>query len=195
MSPTRIDPRITRTRNLIMEAFVELSMKKEFKDITIKDITDKATVNRATFYSHFTDKYQLLDAALTENLMEKVFNEIKLYDELSEETIVKIFLSITTFQAELSSQCRRSYDAFMSTIEAKLKAELEDLLYKLLMKNQPEENLETLRIGAVMLSWGIYGATIDWQHNSHLTASQYINKALTPISNGVQLLNSCNTNK
>jgi AcrR family transcriptional regulator len=178
-----------------MDAFVQLSMKKEFKDITIKDITDEATVNRATFYSHFTDKYQLLDAVLTENLMTKVFNEIKLHDELSEETIVKIFLSITTFQSELSSQCRRSYDAFMSTIETKLKAELGDLIYKLLKKNQPEENLESLRIGSVMLSWGIYGASVDWQHNSHLTAEQYIDKALPPISNGMQLINLRKTNR
>ncbi|MGM0876386.1 MAG: TetR/AcrR family transcriptional regulator [Bacillota bacterium] len=195
MSQTRIDPRITRTRNLIMDAFVQLSMKKEFKDITIKDITDEATVNRATFYSHFTDKYQLLDAVLTENLMTKIFNEIKLHDELSEETIVKIFLSITTFQSELSSQCRRSYDAFMSTIETKLKAELGDLIYKLLKKNQPEENLESLRIGSVMLSWGIYGASVDWQHNSHLTAEQYIDKALPTISNGMQLINLRKTNR
>ncbi|WP_155894700.1 hypothetical protein [Bacillus sp. 37MA] len=43
----------------------------------------------------------------------------------------------------------------MSKIETKLKAELEDLFYKLLRKNQLPENLETLRIGSVMLSWGI----------------------------------------
>ncbi|WP_028777468.1 TetR/AcrR family transcriptional regulator [Shimazuella kribbensis] len=185
MAKTRIDPRITRTRNLIIDAFIQLSIKKEFQNITIKDITDEATVNRATFYSHFTDKYQLLDSVLTENLMTKVSNEITLYDELSEETIIKIFLSITTFQSELSSQCQRSYNAFMSAIETKLKTELEGLFYKLLQKNQPEMLLETLRIGSVMLSWAIYGASVDWQHNSHLTAEQYIKKALS----GMQFIN------
>ncbi|WP_254052700.1 hypothetical protein [Bacillus sp. V59.32b] len=38
----QIDPRILRTRKLIMDAFIELSMKKDFKDITIKDITTTA---------------------------------------------------------------------------------------------------------------------------------------------------------
>lgn len=189
MSQTRIDPRITRTRNLIMDSFEQLSRKKEFKDITIKDITDEATVNRATFYSHFTDKYQLLDAVLTEGLMTKIFNEINLHDDLSKETIMTIFLSITTFQSDLSSHCKRSYDAFMPTIEVKLKAQLEELFYKLLKKTMPVENLETLRIASVMLSWGIYGATVDWQYNSQLTAEQYIEKALLPISNGLKLLN------
>ena len=172
-----------------MDAIIQLSMKKEFKDITIKDITDEATVNRATFYSHFTDKYQLLDTVLAENLMSRIFNEIQLYDEFSEETISKIFLSITAFQSELSSQCQRSYDAFKSTIEAKLKAQLEDLFFRLFMKNHSQENTETLRIASVMLSWGIYGATVDWQHNSQLTAEQYIAKALPSISKGMQLLN------
>lgn len=36
----KIDPRVIRTKNLIMEAFIELTAKKDFKDITIKDITD-----------------------------------------------------------------------------------------------------------------------------------------------------------
>lgn len=48
-----VDPRFLRTRKLIMEAFMELVIEKEFKSITIKDITQRATVNRATFYYHF----------------------------------------------------------------------------------------------------------------------------------------------
>lgn len=45
----QIDPRILRTRKLIMDAFIELTKKTDFNDITIGDITSAATVNRATF--------------------------------------------------------------------------------------------------------------------------------------------------
>jgi AcrR family transcriptional regulator len=38
-----------------MDSFIDLSSKKEFKDITIKDITSEAMINRATFYYHFED--------------------------------------------------------------------------------------------------------------------------------------------
>ena len=38
MSPTKTDIRVVRTRKMIMEAFIDLSRKKEFKDITIKCI-------------------------------------------------------------------------------------------------------------------------------------------------------------
>lgn len=57
----QIDPRVLRTLELLMDGFIELAMKKDLNDITIKDITSAATVNRATFYNHFYDKYDLLE--------------------------------------------------------------------------------------------------------------------------------------
>ncbi|MER2115129.1 MAG: TetR family transcriptional regulator, partial [Solibacillus isronensis] len=57
MKEVKVDPRIRRTRKLIMDAFIELSSQKEFKDITVKDITAEAMINRATFYYHFEDIY------------------------------------------------------------------------------------------------------------------------------------------
>ena len=35
---------------------------KNIEEISVQDITDAATVNRATFYDHYTDKYALLEA-------------------------------------------------------------------------------------------------------------------------------------
>lgn len=61
MTQPKTDPRVVRTRKLIMDSFMELSGKKEFKDITIKDITAEAMINRATFYYHFEDIYDLLE--------------------------------------------------------------------------------------------------------------------------------------
>ena len=37
---------------------------------------------------------------------------------------------------------------------------------------------EALKIGAAVLSWGIYGASVDWRNNSSLPAEQYIKAAL-----------------
>jgi AcrR family transcriptional regulator len=39
-----------------------LMLGKSFDEISVQDITDAATVNRATFYDHYTDKYSLLEA-------------------------------------------------------------------------------------------------------------------------------------
>ena len=55
------DPRVTRTRQLILDAFMELLHEKSFEVITIQDIADGATINRVTFYAHFQDKFALLE--------------------------------------------------------------------------------------------------------------------------------------
>ena len=56
------DPRIRRTRHLLQGALGKLMQSKNIEEISVQDITDAATVNRATFYDHYTDKYALLDA-------------------------------------------------------------------------------------------------------------------------------------
>jgi AcrR family transcriptional regulator len=56
------DPRIRRTRKLLQGALGSLMQNKSFDEISVQDITEAATVNRATFYDHYTDKYALLEA-------------------------------------------------------------------------------------------------------------------------------------
>jgi AcrR family transcriptional regulator len=60
------DLRVRRTRKLIQQAFLELTVEKGFSTITVQDIADRAMVNRSTFYRHYLDKYDLLDKYLDE---------------------------------------------------------------------------------------------------------------------------------
>jgi AcrR family transcriptional regulator len=60
------DLRVRRTRKLILEAFVELTVEHGFSTITVQDIADRAMVNRSTFYRHYLDKYDLLDKYMEE---------------------------------------------------------------------------------------------------------------------------------
>jgi len=55
-----LDPRIRRTRQLLHEALAKLLEKKEFEKISVQDIAEASTVNRATFYDHYADKFALL---------------------------------------------------------------------------------------------------------------------------------------
>src|SRR5882724_8444946 len=56
------DPRILRSRRMLMDALAKLLIKKAFEDISIQEIADEATLNRATFYLHYPDKNALLQA-------------------------------------------------------------------------------------------------------------------------------------
>jgi AcrR family transcriptional regulator len=56
------DPRILRSRRVLMDSLAKLLIQKAFDDISIQEITDEATLNRATFYLHYPDKNALLQA-------------------------------------------------------------------------------------------------------------------------------------
>src|ERR1700761_7202482 len=56
------DPRVLRSRQMLMEALLRLLNRKEFDDISIQEIADEAGLNRATFYLHYPDKNALLQA-------------------------------------------------------------------------------------------------------------------------------------
>lgn len=56
------DPRVLRSRQMLMAALLRLLNRKEFDDISIQEIADEATLNRATFYLHYPDKNALLQA-------------------------------------------------------------------------------------------------------------------------------------
>ena len=70
-----------------MDSFIELSSSKEFKDITVKDITEEAMINRATFYYHFEDIYDLLEKALSDVLLINLNWESYLNGGFNEESM------------------------------------------------------------------------------------------------------------
>jgi len=61
-APPSTDPRILRSRRMLMEALARLLARKSLDDISIQEIADEATLNRATFYLHYPDKTSLLQA-------------------------------------------------------------------------------------------------------------------------------------
>lgn len=59
-----MDRRIQKTRQLIMNTFIDLLAEKGFEKITINDIAERANINRGTVYLHYTDKFDLLDKCI-----------------------------------------------------------------------------------------------------------------------------------
>jgi AcrR family transcriptional regulator len=60
------DLRVRRTRKLLQKAMLEAASEKGFTHVTVSDITERAMVNRATFYRHYEDKYDLLTKYMEE---------------------------------------------------------------------------------------------------------------------------------
>ncbi|QAT43557.1 TetR/AcrR family transcriptional regulator [Aminipila luticellarii] len=55
------DRRIEKTLSNIDKCFYELLKEKDLHHITVKDICDKANINRSTFYTHYQDYYDYLE--------------------------------------------------------------------------------------------------------------------------------------
>jgi len=67
-----VDRRIKKNQTAIMNALMQLIAEKEFDKITINDIAERADVNRGTVYSHYSDKYDLLDKCIENQLIHLV---------------------------------------------------------------------------------------------------------------------------
>ena len=96
------DRRVRKTQTAIKDALITLLEKKRFEEITIQEISDLADVNRSTFYTHFIDKYDLLDKMENEKIDEirsflessKNDDELKISESQLRETIDFVINSI-----------------------------------------------------------------------------------------------------
>jgi AcrR family transcriptional regulator len=149
----RIDPRVTRTRKLIRDALVSLLAEKNFESISVQDIAAHATVNRATFYAHFTDKFALLDAMIREDFA----GYLSEGDPLSIAQTRGLLLAVgkNTFAfVGLHRRCRIDRD-FEPQMERSLEAELTDFL--------------SPRFGhcsGMLIASALVGAAMSWRHQS-----------------------------
>ncbi|MGW0251946.1 TetR family transcriptional regulator [Nocardia goodfellowii] len=60
------DRRVRRSRRALREALVSLTLERGYSSVTVEDITARADLGRATFYSHYTDKDDLLQQIVTD---------------------------------------------------------------------------------------------------------------------------------
>jgi hypothetical protein len=72
----------------------------------------------------------------------------------------------------LSIRCQRSYHDM--TMNAILKKEIEQIIFQSLLTKYQDESNEKLKMIATMLSWMIYGASIDWKQNSSKSPEEYL---------------------
>jgi AcrR family transcriptional regulator len=182
---TRIDPRVTRTRKLLLDAFMSLLAEKSFDDITVQDIAARATVNRATFYAHFVDKYALVDELIRESFTQILQQHMGTRAVSTEEQLQRLILAVCNYWTALHAQCKHSYRMFDSLVEAQVKAQLREqvrtaIVERSALRSHSQARLELL---ATIVSWGIYGAALEWsQRLGEHPAEAFVEEALPLIA-------------
>ncbi|MCL4273351.1 MAG: TetR/AcrR family transcriptional regulator [Anaerolineales bacterium] len=155
----RLDPRVKRTRSLILSSFESLLAEKGFETISVQDVTDKAEINRATFYAHFQDKYALLDTAMSQMFMQEIEKRTLNVCTYTPDNLRNLILAVCEFLSKLHTSCAQPHNQFESLVEGTIKKQLFDLLsYWLRNSKLPTE------IPATVATWAIYGLASHYSH-------------------------------
>jgi AcrR family transcriptional regulator len=111
-SMERSDRRIRRTQKSLHDALISLVLEKNYDSITIQEILDRADVGRATFYSHFKSKDELLISG-AHNLRNTLNSAVQGKRSSSQSREVIIAFSRAMF--EHASEYREVYHALLHT--------------------------------------------------------------------------------
>jgi len=185
----KLDPRVKRTRLLLLQALNDLMAEKSFQAITVQDIAERATINRATFYAHFPDKYALLEYSMREMFRQRLRRQLPEGSPFSQENLAQLILTVCEFLAEISSHCPPPHTQYEPLMEKQIKAELYEVLRGWLAerqsgKSQPHATPEQ---SAVITSWAIYGAAVQWsQKERPEPAGEFTQQVLPLILAGLQ---------
>ena len=153
-----LDPRIRRTRQLLKDALERLLTQKQFEEISIQDIAEAATVNRATFYDHYTDKFALLQCLVASQFQE-VLDRRQIRFESCEGAIRKVAIGVCEYLAKKApSTCRDSGQLLETAIVGVVRRMILDgMLSHGATTGQPAPELV-----ASTAAWAIYGAAKEW---------------------------------
>jgi AcrR family transcriptional regulator len=184
----RIDPRIKRTRELLVRAFNELVEEKGHSGLTVQEIAERATINRATFYAHFRDQYELFDYAISEAFREELLRRLPVSPELSEENLKVLIVAVCDYLEGLNTACSWSDRRFRPLIEARVQAELYELLLGWIEVLPQRINVKptTPEVVASVVSWAIFGAGLQWSRNeASRSAEETADQILSVIVGGL----------
>ena len=160
----KLDPRVKRTRQLLEQAFIGLLEEKGFQAITVQDITDRAGVNRATFYAHFNDKYALLDHGIRQGFLQEIEKRMLNACHYSAENLRNLIVAVCEFTHAINSHCKPAQAQFESLVETQVKAVVYEILLNWLKQVEVDVAPET---AATAASWAIYGLASQWSHEKH----------------------------
>lgn len=176
----KLDPRVKRTRNLILQAFGSLLAEKGFEAISVQDVTDKAEINRATFYAHFQDKYALLDYSINQMFMQEIEKRMLNACHYTPDNLRNLILAVCEFLLRLHSDCAQPHQQFESLVETQIKKQLFDLLSYWLKQSKVKISTD---IPATVATWAIYGLASHYSHSKKPPAlDKFVEEALPLVA-------------
>ena len=155
------DPRIVRSRRMLMEALGKLLNQKAFEDISVQDIADEATLNRATFYLHYADKNALLEA-MTESRFQELVSRRGLSFANCDSALRAIALGVCDYLAETTG-CPGSLAR--TPLEGSIIKVVESIFREGAATHAVKPGVDA-DVLATTVAWAIFGAARRWYQTS-----------------------------
>jgi AcrR family transcriptional regulator len=159
------DPRIRRTRQMLQAALRTLLETRSFDEISVQEITDEATISRATFYDHYTDKYQLLAALIAGGFHAMLHQRAVRYEGPGTEA--PLIHAVCDFLSEIHAAHKCESGPFDPLKDAAITGAIQ----KVLQAGMPVRN----DMAAAAASSAIYSAAREWLNTpSHPPAGEIV---------------------
>lgn len=158
--PIKEDKRVIRSKRDLSNALDELLDEKNYDDISVQDITDKALVSKNTFYNNFLDKNELLMYLFKKYSLD-IFNQIEpllksdvQFEEIAKKSLICIidYLSDNYDKFKkmiMNDRSKALYWNFYKFIQEIVAFIFENYHDKLLLKNIPLEMASPFIAGGV----------------------------------------------
>ena len=165
MNNDKKDLRVLKTEHLIKTTFIELVKTIGYQRITIKDLCEKAMINRNTFYLHYNDKDHLVKTMISDTMIKydekltailnSAYMNVVLNNRMGFSDSVKEFLLLIYQDIELFRMILLDNDlsGYFKSFEAGYE--------KLILKKVAPKHKKSQIIFRYILS-GIGGVLTDW---------------------------------
>ena len=161
----KLDPRVRRTRKLLEDSLRALLAEKPYESISVADISERATVNRATFYAHYADKQDLATKMLKGDLEATLLSRLGCERPMTQESLTDITMAVFEFIEQMRLGCPKMAVELSARIGPTLQEALHEFIHTWLqldsesLKLFPGVSIETV---STVLSWSIYGGAMSW---------------------------------
>lgn len=172
------DPRVVRTRQLIVHAFEELLNERGFQSLRVQDITERAGINRATFYAHFTDKYDLLNNMVTQRFRAEIEKRTLNACHFTRDNLRALIVAVCEFISEAHGHCKMPNEQFQSLIESQVRRQIQDLLKRWLENEQARISPS---VAVTATSWAIYGLAQQWTNEKNRVPVEVFADQVLPL--------------
>jgi AcrR family transcriptional regulator len=136
---------------------------KSFDELSVQDIADAATVNRATFYDHYTDKFALLECMVGDRFHELLAARGVKFDGTCSSALRAIVLGVCDFLAGTpNAGCGGERRVEEPHLESAVIAIVRGMILRGLKANPSSAALLAPEMIATAASWAIYGGAKQW---------------------------------